>query len=451
MSNPTAPASSSLLKSAQRGIISRSFEHIFEAIGVAEDSRFLALVSYLEIYNENIRDLLSNNRGNLPLKETSEGGIVVQNLSQHPVHNVEDCERLLELGNNSRAVGGTNMNATSSRSHSIFSICVEQVAKEAVDTQADDLALLQFSPGIKRGKLNLVDLAGSERQGKTGATGDRLKEATKINLSLSALGNVISALVDGKMKHIPYRDSKLTRLLQDSLGGNTKTLMIACISPAESNYDETLSTLRYANRAKNISNKPVLNEDPTETIIRQYREEILKLKEMLSGSGGGGGGSSGGMEGSGCERGGSGLGTPAEVIVGDFNAERERLQDEMQRLAEDQRKEKERLTKEMEALRVYYEERLNRDSEEVRVVSKDKEKVDDEKENCDWEEKQEQEETKKIKNEDQMRMNKAEIQQKIREMQGILIGGERASDVQLMEKRKQKRLELDHRQRWENY
>lgn len=110
------------------------------------------------------------------------------------------------------------------------------------------------------GKLNLVDLAGSERQAKTGATGDRLKEATKINLSLSALGNVISALVDGKAKHIPYRDSKLTRLLQDSLGGNTRTLMIACVSPASRDYDETLSTLRYANRAKNIHNKPRINE-----------------------------------------------------------------------------------------------------------------------------------------------------------------------------------------------
>lgn len=225
-----------VLKSSQRGIISRTFEHIFEAISLAQDCRFLALVSYLEIYNENIRDLLSNNKGSLPLKEISDGGIVVQNLSQHPVHNIDECEQLLELGNVNRSVGGTNMNATSSRSHSIFSICLEQVM---TDEESGT------SPKIKKGKLNLVDLAGSERQSKTGATGDRLKEATKINLSLSALGNVISALVDGKTKHIPYRDSKLTRLLQDSLGGNTKTLMIACISPASSNYDETLSTLRY--------------------------------------------------------------------------------------------------------------------------------------------------------------------------------------------------------------
>lgn len=152
-------------------------------------------------------------------------------LSLHTVNSVSECESVMEQGWKNRSVGATLMNADSSRSHSIFTIHVEQ---------------METSGGkhIKKGKLNLVDLAGSERQCKTGATGDRLKEATKINLSLSALGNVISALVDGKSKHIPYRDSKLTRLLQDSLGGNTKTLMVACLSPADNNYDETLSTLR---------------------------------------------------------------------------------------------------------------------------------------------------------------------------------------------------------------
>lgn len=135
---------------------------------------------------------------------------------------------------------------------------------------------------LRAAKLNLVDLAGSERQSKTGATGERLKEATKINLSLSALGNVISALVDSRCKHIPYRDSKLTRLLQDSLGGNTKTLMVACLSPADNNYDESLSTLRYANRAKNIKNKPSINEDPKDALLREYQEEIKKLKAILA-------------------------------------------------------------------------------------------------------------------------------------------------------------------------
>jgi kinesin family protein 3/17 len=135
---------------------------------------------------------------------------------------------------------------------------------------------------LRAGKLNLVDLAGSERQSKTQAEGDRLKEATKINLSLSALGNVISALVDGKSSHIPYRDSKLTRMLQDSLGGNTKTVMIACVSPADYNYEETLSTLRYASRAKSIQNKPKINEDPKDALLRQYEDEIKKLREMIA-------------------------------------------------------------------------------------------------------------------------------------------------------------------------
>ena len=136
------------------------------------------------------------------------------------------------------------------------------------------------------GKLNLVDLAGSERQAKTGATGDRLKEATKINLSLSALGNVISALVEGgRGSHIPYRDSKLTRLLQDSLGGNAKTVMVANIGPSKFNYDETLTTLRYANRAKNIKNKPRVNEDPKDAKLREFQEEIARLKAQIANTG----------------------------------------------------------------------------------------------------------------------------------------------------------------------
>lgn len=145
---------------------------------------------------------------------------------------------------------------------------------------------MQGKQRFKAGKLNLVDLAGSERQSKTQATGIRLKEATKINLSLSALGNVISALVDGRQSHIPYRDSKLTRLLQDSLGGNTKTVMIAAISPADYNLDETLSTLRYASRAKSIKNKPRVNEDPKDALLKQYEDEIKRLKEMLEKGGG---------------------------------------------------------------------------------------------------------------------------------------------------------------------
>ncbi|XP_022094116.1 kinesin-like protein KIF17 isoform X2 [Acanthaster planci] len=257
----------------QRGIIPRAFEHIFENIQVTEGVKFLVRASYLEIYNEDIRDLLGkDHKSKLELKEHPDRGVYVKDLTMHIVHNTRECEHIMDLGWKNRSTGATLMNADSSRSHSIFTIHIERCD---VDDSGED--------HLRAGKLNLVDLAGSERQAKTGATGDRLKEATKINLSLSALGNVISALVDGKSKHIPYRDSKLTRLLQDSLGGNTKTLMVACLSPADNNYDETLSTLRYANRAKNIKNKPKINEDPKDALLRQYQEEISRLKAMLMG------------------------------------------------------------------------------------------------------------------------------------------------------------------------
>ncbi|XP_035200363.1 kinesin-like protein KIF17 isoform X2 [Oxyura jamaicensis] len=258
--------------SAEKGIIPRAFEHIFESIQCAENTKFLVRASYLEIYNEDIRDLLgADTKQKLELKEHPEKGVYVKGLSLHTVHSVVQCERIMETGWRNRAVGYTLMNKDSSRSHSIFTIHMEICT---VDERGQD--------HLRAAKLNLVDLAGSERQSKTGATGERLKEATKINLSLSALGNVISALVDGRCKHIPYRDSKLTRLLQDSLGGNTKTLMVACLSPADNNYDESLSTLRYANRAKNIKNKPCINEDPKDALLREYQEEIKKLKAILA-------------------------------------------------------------------------------------------------------------------------------------------------------------------------
>ncbi|XP_065783574.1 kinesin-like protein KIF17 isoform X2 [Muntiacus reevesi] len=255
-----------------RGIIPRAFEHVFESVQCAENTKFLVRASYLEIYNEDVRDLLgADAKQKLELKEHPEKGVYVKGLSMHTVHSVAQCERIMEAGWKNRAVGYTLMNKDSSRSHSIFTISIEIYA---MDERGKD--------HLRAGKLNLVDLAGSERQSKTGATGERLKEATKINLSLSALGNVISALVDGRCRHIPYRDSKLTRLLQDSLGGNTRTLMLACLSPADSNYDETLSTLRYANRAKNIRNKPRINEDPKDALLREYQEEIKTLKAILA-------------------------------------------------------------------------------------------------------------------------------------------------------------------------
>ena len=244
-----------------RGIIPNSFQHIFDHIANAPDLQFLVRASYLEIYNEEIRDLLSKDpKNSLELKENIDTGVYVKDLTSFVVKNVNEIDHVMQAGKKNRSTGATLMNQTSSRSHSIFTIVIE-----CAETKGDH---------IRVGKLNLVDLAGSERQSKTGATGDRLKEATKINLSLAALGNVISALVDGKSSHIPYRDSKLTRLLQNSLGGNAKTVMCANAGPADYNYDETLSTLRYANRAKNIKNKPKINEDPKDAMLREYQDEI---------------------------------------------------------------------------------------------------------------------------------------------------------------------------------
>ena len=225
------------------GIIPGCFRQIFGCIdGNTSGMKFLVRCSYLEIYNEEIHDLLvDNGRGpqaKLDLKEDPNKGVFIKDLTCLIVKSIPEIERAMNFGTSNRKVAETLMNATSSRSHSIFSIYIETGEQ------------LNGEQRIKAGKLNLVDLAGSERSSKTGATGATLKEGIKINLSLTALGNVISALVESKSTHIPYRDSKLTRLLQDSLGGNTKTVMIANIGPADYNTEETISTLRYASRAK---------------------------------------------------------------------------------------------------------------------------------------------------------------------------------------------------------
>lgn len=251
----------------QKGIIPRAFEQIWAHINRTQNMNFLVAVSYLEIYMEELRDLLKpNSTTPLELRER-EGGIVVPNLHSVLCKSVDDMLNVMYMGNKNRTVGFTNMNEHSSRSHAIFLIKIEMC--EVGSTL------------VKVGKLNLIDLAGSERQSKTGATAERLKEASKINRALSSLGNVISALAE-KSPHVPYRDSKLTRLLQDSLGGNSKTIMIANISPSEYNYNETLTTLRYANRAKTIENKPVKNEDPQDTKLREYQEEIARLRLLIS-------------------------------------------------------------------------------------------------------------------------------------------------------------------------
>jgi len=240
----------------------------------------------LEIYNERVQDLLINPDlrpvGGLKVRESKAVGVFVEKLSKHPVNSYEDIAQKMEEGNKNRTIGETLMNQTSSRAHTIITIEFKQI---------------DISGGKRNEKfavINLVDLAGSEKAGQTGATGDRLKEGCAINRSLTVLGQVISTLADkamGKAKKevVPYRDSVLTRILQNALGGNSKTIMICALSPSSTNYEETLSTLRYAERAKKIQNKAVVNESPQERMIRELKEENEKLKAMLSKIAGNGG------------------------------------------------------------------------------------------------------------------------------------------------------------------
>ncbi|XP_066498896.1 kinesin-like protein KIF13A isoform X2 [Hoplias malabaricus] len=265
----------------QPGLIPRLCCSLFERVSREENEThsFKVEVSYMEIYNEKVRDLLDpkGGRQSLKVREHKVLGPYVDGLSQLAVTNFEDIESLMSEGNKSRTVAATNMNEESSRSHAVFSIIITQTLYD----------LQSGNSGEKVSKVSLVDLAGSERVSKTGAAGERLKEGSNINKSLTTLGCVISALADqsagkGKNKFVPYRDSVLTWLLKDNLGGNSKTAMIATVSPAADNYEETLSTLRYADRAKRIVNHAVVNEDPNARIIRELREEVEKLKEQLT-------------------------------------------------------------------------------------------------------------------------------------------------------------------------
>lgn len=250
------------------------------------NTKILVSVSFLEIYNENIKDLLNpNDKIQLKIRENPDQGIYVEGLCELIVKDATSISRLIDQGNTVRRVAATNMNEQSSRSHSVFTIKVEQKTNTELEGGVT-------REQIVKAKLNLVDLAGSERANKTGATGSTLKEGANINMSLMALGNVINALSEsaaskGQKRHIPYRDSKLTRLLQESLGGNSATVMLAAISPADYNYDETLSTLKYAHRAKSIENVVVRNEDMQERMIRDLKNEIENLKKQLQSGGGG--------------------------------------------------------------------------------------------------------------------------------------------------------------------
>ena len=264
-----------------QGLVPRICRELFGRIkvGQEEGTGYKTQVSYLEIYNERVRDLLGpQSIGHaLRVREHRVHGPYVENLSQHPVSDYKEIHECMMRGNQERTTAATNMNDTSSRSHAIFTITFVQAG------------YLNDMPSETVSKIHLVDLAGSERANSTGATGQRLKEGAHINKSLVTLGSVISSLAElahptgnNKKFYIPYRDSTLTWLLKDSLGGNSKTIMIAAISPADVNYSETLSTLRYANRAKNIINKPTINEDPNVRLIRELRDEISSLQKMLS-------------------------------------------------------------------------------------------------------------------------------------------------------------------------
>ncbi|KAM6300152.1 chromosome-associated kinesin KIF4A isoform 2-T2 [Aegotheles albertisi] len=255
------------------GVIPRVIKLLFKEKEQRQDWEFVLKVSYLEIYNEDILDLLCPSRersSQISIREDPKGGIKIVGLTERNVTCAQDTVSCLEQGNNSRTVASTAMNSQSSRSHAIFTICIDQKKRSDKNSSFHS-------------KLHLVDLAGSERQKKTKAEGDRLKEGININRGLLCLGNVISALGDENKKggFVPYRDSKLTRLLQDSLGGNSHTLMIACVSPADSNLEETLNTLRYADRARKIKNKPIVNIDPQAAELHHLKQQVQQLQVLL--------------------------------------------------------------------------------------------------------------------------------------------------------------------------
>ncbi|KAJ3479834.1 hypothetical protein NLG97_g8219 [Lecanicillium saksenae] len=256
-----------------RGVIPRIVEQIFASIMSSPSTiEYTVRVSYMEIYMERIRDLLAPQNDNLPVHEEKNRGVYVKGLLEIYVSSVQEVYEVMRRGGNARAVAATNMNQESSRSHSIFVITITQ---KNVETGS-----------AKSGQLFLVDLAGSEKVGKTGASGQTLEEAKKINKSLSALGMVINALTDGKSSHVPYRDSKLTRILQESLGGNSRTTLIINCSPSSYNDAETLSTLRFGTRAKNIKNKAKVNAElsPAElkALLKKAQGQVTNFESYIS-------------------------------------------------------------------------------------------------------------------------------------------------------------------------
>ncbi|XP_027736143.1 kinesin-like protein KIF27 isoform X2 [Empidonax traillii] len=263
----------------EKGIIPRAIQELFQHISENRNINFYVKVSYIEVYKEELRDLLELETSvkELHIREDEKGNTVIVGAKEFQVECADEVISLLESGNAARHTGTTQMNEHSSRSHAIFtiSICQKQYAESQKNTDA--------ARDLIASKFHFVDLAGSERVAKTGNTGERFKESIQINSGLLALGNVISALGDPKRKsvHIPYRDAKITRILKDSLGGNAKTVMITCISPSSLDFDESLNSLKYANRAKNIRNKPVVNYNPEKCRIDEMELEIRLLRDAL--------------------------------------------------------------------------------------------------------------------------------------------------------------------------
>ncbi|XP_022368352.1 kinesin-like protein KIF27 isoform X2 [Enhydra lutris kenyoni] len=265
----------------QKGIIPRAIQEIFQNISENPSIDFSIKVSYIEVYKEDLRDLLEleTSMKDLHIREDEKGNTVIVGAKECQVESADEVMSLLEMGNAARHTGTTQMNEHSSRSHAIFTISICQVEKN-IEAGEDGS---WYSRRQIVSKFHFVDLAGSERVTKTGNTGERFKESIQINSGLLALGNVISALGDPRRKssHIPYRDAKITRLLKDSLGGSAKTVMITCVSPSSSDFDESLNSLKYANRARNIRNKPTLNFSPESDRMDEMEFEIKLLREAL--------------------------------------------------------------------------------------------------------------------------------------------------------------------------
>ncbi|XP_058440988.1 kinesin-like protein KIF27 isoform X3 [Marmota monax] len=265
----------------QKGIIPRAIEEIFQSISENPSINFVIKVSYIEVYKEDLRDLLEleTSMKDLHIREDEKGNTVIVGAKECHVESVDEVMSLLEMGNAARHTGTTQMNEHSSRSHAIFTISICQVEKTMEASEDGSW----YSHRHIISKFHFVDLAGSERVTKTGNTGERFKESIQINSGLLALGNVIRALGDPRRKssHIPYRDAKITRLLKDSLGGSAKTVMITCVSPSSLDFDESLNSLKYANRARNIRNKPTLNFSPESDRIDEMEFEIKLLREAL--------------------------------------------------------------------------------------------------------------------------------------------------------------------------